>query len=140
MLTIRMAVNSATQSAVVQALTRTCCVFEGTASTGFTRLSNSSPSSCAGGLGELIVKLLKGMEPTTRVELVTCRLRNAHRHACRAETRVNSGLARAARYHLGALGSELRSKLRTNHIMPKWQNASYAVDYFLALYFRRPAE
>src|ERR1700726_1114659 len=101
MLTIRMAVNSATQSAVVQALTRTCCVFEGTASTGFTRLSNSSPSSCAGGLGELIVKLLKGMEPTTRVELVTCRLRNAHRHACRAETRVNSGLARGRSVSFG---------------------------------------
>ena len=36
---------------------------------------NSSCSRCAAGLGELIVKLLKGMEPTTRVELVTCRLR-----------------------------------------------------------------
>jgi hypothetical protein len=32
-------------------------------------------SSCTVGSGQLISKLLKRMEPTTRVELVTCRLR-----------------------------------------------------------------
>src|ERR1700730_2790489 len=36
---------------------------------------NSSCSSCAAGLGELIGKLLKSMEPTSGLEPLTCRLR-----------------------------------------------------------------
>jgi len=44
--------------------------------------------------GELVAERSKRMEPTTRVELVTCRLRNALRRPGYTGTRVNSGLTR----------------------------------------------